>query len=82
MKLIFKLHWCLFDIINYNDDHCEWRCFFMKAIHKNNRICYYLDSAELGIQIYSNTQYTILELKLIAFTIGFQKNHKQRFKII
>lgn len=82
MKIELIPHWVLFDIIEFPDGSSEWRCFFMKALHKDNKVCYYLDSVELGIDYFSNTLYTSINIRLIAFSIHLQKKKKQRFKII
>jgi len=74
-------HWKLFDVIEYPNGK-EWSILFVKFLVIEGRCSYYLDSIGLGIDLLRTSKYTSVSIRLIAFSLHFQKRKQRNLKLV
>lgn len=69
INIDFILHWKLFDITENEDGDYEFSVLFIKAFYGSKHTSYYVDSCGIGLDVLRNKLQTIVDLKLMAFTL-------------
>lgn len=81
-KIDIIWHWKLFDWVDYPDNSKEIQVLFIKMLFMKERTSYYFDNIGFGIDFLRNTKYDSLTVRLIAFSLHFQKRKLCNLRLV
>ena len=82
IKFDLILHWKLFDMVEHPNGGWEVSSFFIKALFLKERTSYYIDTCGLGIDYLSTSKYNSFMIRLVAFSLHFQKKKAVGLKLV